>query len=182
MKYLATFVFFLCSAGLSFAQTPAPEPTPSPVSTFAISTSAISLPGHNETLAGAETGVVLQVTPNVALRQTNFLSSGAQVNGYFGGVDYTIAKFSKFIDNKSPYLAGYNFKLQVTASAGASRIANPTTNDVIQHWAFLAGGRLSYAPKGSQTFSLAIEVQDLNTPGLAKRNNLVVALGPSLHF
>lgn len=182
MKYVITSLLYFCFLSVVAAQETTPPPAPT-VGTFSVAANAIALPGkNNSTLAAAMTGVTLQVTPNFNLRQTNFVSSGAETNAYFGGFDYTIPKFSKWLNDISPNLNGYDFKLQATASVGASRIANPTTNDVIQHYAFLVGGRLQYAIKGSSTYSLVLELDDFNSPGLAKRNNLVVAAGPVIHF
>jgi hypothetical protein len=173
-RFAIALALGLALAGVSFGQAPAIQP-------FSFTSSAVSLPGASSSLAGAETGATLQVTTNFAIRQTDFISSAATTNGYFGGVDYTIAPFSKWLNNISPTLNGYNFQLQVTGSAGISRITQ-ANGSVVQHYASLFGGRLNYAIKGSSTYALVGEVQDLNSPGFPHRNNLVISLGPTIRF
>jgi hypothetical protein len=172
-----TSLFCMFLGVMAFAQTPA-QPQVS-VNAFSITAAPITLPGNaGSTLGGALTGVTLGVTNSFALRQTNFVSTDASVKGYFGGIDYVIPKFSTWLNNISPNLNGFDWKLEATGSVGASQISGNANS----HWAFLAGGRLSYAIAGSSTYSLAVEIQDFNTPGLAHRNNLIVSVGPRITF
>lgn len=179
MKRLSFVLLLLLGcAAVSRGQTPTPA-----VSTFSTTLSAVNLPGSNgSTLAGSLAGFSYRVTPDFALTQTNLISSGAQTNGFFGGGDYTLSFLSKKLNNMSPTTNGYDFQFQLAGSAGALRVTQPT-GAVAQHWGALFGGRVNYAIKGSKTFSLGVEVQDLYAGGgLPHRNNLLVALGPAIHF
>lgn len=171
------FGFFLF-AGVASAQTPTPA-----VDTFSTTLSAVNLPGSNgSTLAGTLAGFTYKVTPDFALKQTNLLSSGAATNGFYGGGDYTLPFLSKKLNNMSPTTNGYDFQFQITGSVGVLRVTMPT-GQVNQHWSAMFGGRVNYAIKGSKTFSLGLEVQDLYASrDLPKKNNLLIALGPSIHF
>lgn len=173
MRYLALLALLLMAVTCS-AQTPTVSVNP-----FSVTAAPIALPGNaGSTIGGALTGVTLGITSNFALRQTNFVSTDASIRGYFGGVDYVIPKFSSWLNNISPNLNGLNFRLEATGSAGATQIVGSTNS----HVGFLFGGRLTYSVAGSKTYALALEIQDLNTPGLPHRNNLVVSVGPTLSW
>ncbi len=178
----ATMLLLAIGLGASGARAQVAPSTPTfAVQTFSASANALALPGNKETMAGTLTGFTVQITQNLYLRNTNFLAPGSNGSGYFGGVDYTITPFSKWLNNISPNLSGYNFQLQVTASAGVDRVTPPGSANVAQHYAFLAGGRLNYAIAGSKTFGLGIEVQYAKLPGIAN-NTAIVSVGPTIHF
>ncbi len=162
------------------AATPPSSPT-FPIQTFSATASAIALPGNRETTPGAITGFTLTVTQNFDLRNTNFVTTGANGTGYFGGVDYTIAPFSKWLNKISPNLDGYNFQLQATASAGVDRVTPLGTTGIAEHYSFLAGGRLNYAIAGSRNFGLGVDVEYAKLPGIAN-NTVIVSVGPTIHW
>lgn len=180
MKKLALVFALLVLATTLSAQTPTPTPA---IDTFSTTLSAVNLPGSaGGTMAGTLAGFNYKVTPDFALKQTNLISSGALTNGFYGGGDYTLSFLSRKLNNMSPTTNGYDFQFQLTGSVGALRVSQPT-GTVIQSWSALFGGRVNYAMKGSRTFSLALEVQDLYaSKGLPHKNNLLVALGPAIHF
>ena len=180
MRKAPALLIALLFAFAVHAQTPAPTPAPV-TSTWALSASAVNVPGYGSSLAGAYTGVDLNITPNLSIEQTDLLTSAAQTNAYFGGVSYAIPAFSKWLDNKSPNLSGYDFLLAFHASAGASRVSDAAGN-VKQHFAALFGGQLSYRIKGSTTWTLVGRIDDFNTPGVQHRNNLVITVGPTINF
>jgi len=193
---LALFLFFACVSTARAQATPA-EPAPAfTTQSFSFQANAIALPGGGSTTAGALTGVTLGITPNVSLRNTDFVASSGNATGYFGGVDYTVSAFSKWLNNISPNLNGYNFQFQLTASFGVDRIdsaamtaserirrftTTSTTAGTVQHYAWLAGGRLNYAVNGSQNFGLGVEIQYARLPGFAN-NTAIVSFGPNFHF
>jgi hypothetical protein len=172
------FLLVLGFCGYAEAQVPTPA-----INTFSTTLSAVNLPGSNGgTMAGTLAGFNYQVTPDFALKQTNLISSGATTNGFFGGGDYTLPSLSKKLNNASASTNGYDFQFQLTGSVGALRATQPS-GAMTQSWAALFGGRVNYAMKGSKTFSIAVEVQDLYAAsGLPHKNNLLVALGPAIHF
>jgi hypothetical protein len=177
-RIMLAVAIFLGLAVSGLAQTPTPA-----INTWSTTLSAVNLPGAGgSTLAGSLAGLQYQLTPNFALKQTNLISSSATTNGFFGGGDYTLSALSKKLNNISPSTNGYDFQFQITVSAGALRVTQPSSS-VVQSWAALFGGRVNYAMKGSSKFSLALEVQDLyGSNGLPHKNNLLIALGPTVHF
>jgi hypothetical protein len=177
MKRIAiAFMLFLGSAFSALAQAQ-PAPTPQ-VSSFSVTANAVSLPGtNNSTLAGSLLGASLKITPNFNLEQANFITSGAQTNVFLGGGSYTFNRASKALNNVSPTMNGYDFRFSIHGYGGEARI-----NGNAQA-AAMFGGQVDYAIKGSSTYSMAVRVDDLFVPkGLPHKNNLVVAVGPSIHF
>jgi len=173
MKALLTLLWLFVFCGVASGQ----------VSTFSTTLSAVNLPGSGgSTMAGTIAGLNLKITENFALRQTSLISSGAATNGFFGGGNYTLPVLSKKLNDISPNLNGYDFQFQVTGSVGALRVSDATGN-VHSNWAALFGGRVNYAIKGSKTYGLAVEIQDLYASrALPHKNNLLVALGPTIRF
>jgi len=187
MKTFARFtgcaLLLLCALLPAHAQA-TPPATPAPAfstQAFSFQANAIALPGGKQTTAGALTGATLQITQNFDLRQTDFVATGSNISAFFGGVDYTIAPFSKWLDNISPNLDGYNFQLQATASMGVDRVTPAGSTNIAEHYAFLAGGRLSYAIAGSNTWGLVADIEYAKLPGLAN-NTVIVSVGPTIHF
>ena len=180
----ATLGLLFCLAVLfvspgAFGQTPAPATEP-----VSITAGGVSLPGINgQTLAGTLAGMQVNITPNVGIESVNFISSSATTNAYMAGYSdgHLGNLLSKTLNNASPWLNGYNFRLRLHADVGAARISDATGN-VSQHFSALLGGQFDYAIKGSSTYGLAVRVDDLFTKGLPRHNNLVVALGPVIHF
>jgi hypothetical protein len=178
LKLLVMEAAFLFGAVALPAQTPTPG-----VGSFSITANAISLPGSNgSTLAGTLAGVNLKITPNFFVEQTNFISSSAQTNAFLAGGNYTLPFLSKKLNNASPNLSGYDFRFSIHGDVGAARISNSTGN-VAQGLGALFGGQVDYAIHGSQMFSLAVRVDDFFVnKGLPHKNNLVIAVGPTIHF
>lgn len=167
---------------LALGQTTPPVPAPT-VNTWSITANAVSLPGANKTtLPGTLAGMDLKVTPNFNMGTVTFLTSSAQTNVYMAGGSYTLAGLSKKLNNVSPTLAGYNFRFSVHGYAGESRVTQ-TNGALLVGAAGMFGGEVDYAPGGNTTVSLGVRVDDLiASQGLPKRNNLVVAFGPAIHF
>lgn len=157
----------------AFAQTG----TPSTTNTFALTATAVSLPGGGQTIAGSVAGITFTPTANLDLREDNLLASGAQ--GFFGGFNYRLPVLSTKLNNMSPTLNGYRFQFYVTASAGVDRITSGVVT--AQHYAFLAGGGINYDLTGSGRWTFGGEVRYAKLPGLAN-NTAIVSVGPSIHF
>ncbi len=117
------------------------------------------------------------------IESVNLVSSSATTNAYMAGYSdgHIGPLLSKALNNASPWLNGYNFRVRLHADVGSARITDATGN-VRQHFSGLFGGQFDYAIKGSPTWSLAARVDDLFTKGLPHHNNLVIALGPVIHF
>jgi len=174
MKGILTLVsLFLLSVAV-FAQTPAPSAFPSTTVNFNLS--PITLPGAKTSVAGAETDVKLKITSNFSLGETTLLSGDYAFIG--GRGDYVIPSFSKWLQNHSPMLNGYQFQLGVTGSAGVVR--TPQSLGVsVSHWGERAGMFLTYAVNGN--VGLGVEAQWTNLPGYA-HSTYSMAFGPSFHF
>ncbi len=170
------FVFLFVLFGMAF-QVAAQTPTPSASQTWTLTAQPIALPGGGQTIAGTEAGVEFQATPNLFLRDTNLMASGIQ--GFYGGIKYTLPILSQKVNAVSPAISGARFQVYITASAGVDRITSGTA--VRQHYSFLAGGGVNYDLTGSGRWSLGAEVQYAKLPGLAN-NTAIVSFGPALHF
>ncbi len=185
-KLLTLFSFFVFGV-LTLAQTPAPVPVAIQATTFSVTTSAISLPGNRQSTSGALVGVNIAVTPNLSFEQTDFTDADGMTSGFYGGVRYIVPKFSTWLDNASPNLSGYDFQLSLSAHFGIDHVVPVGESGgqlaAQQHFSAMAGPRLSYAPKGSSTWSLAVDVRWLNLPRPGQRpNTWLVAAGPIIHF
>lgn len=173
----ALILLTFCLPG--YAQnTPAPS-----VDSWTITAGAVNIPGsNNTTLPGTLAGLRLAVTPDFSVEQVNFISSAAQTNAFMGGGNYVVQPFSKWLNNLSPNLSGYDFRLSLFGDAGAARISQPS-GVLVNAVAGLVGGQLDYAVHGSKSWSLGIRVGDfIAGKGLPHRNNLVVAINPAFHF
>ena len=168
--------------GVAAQTTPAPAPTNPFANTFNLTVTPIVLPGNQQTVAGAMIGGTFNLTPNVALRETNLLAPGNNFSGYYGGVNYNIPKLANAINNASTTINGFNLMPYVTASAGVGRVT-PSSGPTQSHYSAMGGAGLAYAPAGSKTFQLSlIEVQGLRAPGLHSGWTVVVSSGVKLSF
>ncbi len=163
-----------------FAQTPAPAPAPQPSAfpstSYNFNLSPITLPGAKTSLDGAEADMKIGLTQNFAVGETSLIGGDYTFVG--GRGDYIIPQFSKWLQNISPTLNGYQFQLGLTASAGVIR--TPVAPGVSQsHWGERAGMFLNYAVSGST--GLGIEAQWCNFPGYA-HTTYSIAFGPNFHF
>ena len=172
MKSLVFCTILLVSAAMFAQTTPAPESLFNS-STFSLTAAPIALPGGKTTAAGVLAGGTLNVTTNLAIRQSNFLAPSANFNGYFGGFQYSVPALAKWFNSKSS-LTLLNLQPYVTASAGLGQVNGSS------HYAFLAGGGMNYAPTKGFTVNL-FEVQYARLPGLAQ-NTVIVSAGPQLRF
>ena len=174
MKYLIAVLVTLVLATAAFAQDPQPSAFPS--STYNFNLTPITLPGAKTSVAGAETDVKLKITQNFALGETTLISGNYSFIGE--RADYVIPQFSKWLQNISPTLNGYQFQLGVTQSLGVVR--TPIALGQQQsHWGERAGMFLNYAVSGN--VGLGVEAQWTNLPGYA-HSTYSIAFGPNFHF
>jgi hypothetical protein len=147
-----------------------------PTTTYNFNLTPITLPGAKTSVAGAETDVKLKVTNNFALGETTLISGNYSFIG--GRGDYVIQSFSKWLQNVSPTLNGYQFQLGLTGSAGVVR--TPLAKGANEsHWGERAGMFLNYAV--SNNVGLGVEAQWTNLPGYA-HSTYSIAFGPNFHF
>lgn len=172
-KALVVSILALVSLPL-FAQTPAPSAFPS--TTYNFNLTPVTLPGAKTSLAGAEADIKLKITTNFALGETSLIGGNYSFLG--GRSDYVIAPFSKWLQNISPTLNGYQFQLGVTQSLGVIRTPVALGSSA-SHWGERAGAFLTYAVSGN--VGLGVEAQWCNFPGYA-HSTYSVAFGPSFHF
>jgi hypothetical protein len=180
LTLLCVLVLALAVAGQTPAPTPAPTPTPSAFSTTTVNfnLSPITLPGAKTSVAGAETDIKLKLTTNFEAGETTLISGDYSFIG--GRGDYVIPQFSKWLNNISPNLNGFQFQLGLTGSAGVTRTPSPvSTSTNVSHWGERAGVFLNYALNG--TTGLGFEAQWCNFPGYA-HNTYSIAFGPNFHF
>lgn len=178
MKHVVSSIYILlllCAVCLSQTSPPA-APSAFPSTTVNFNLSPITLPGAKTSVAGAETDVKLKITTNMQVGSTTLVSGDYSFLG--GRGDYVIPGFSKWLNNISPTLNGYNFQLYVTGSAGVVR--TPIAAGVNQsHWGERAGLGLNYA--FNSNMGLGFESQWCNFPGYA-HTTYSVAFGPNFHF
>lgn len=149
--------------------------------TFTLNGAPIALPGNKATFVGSVSGMEMQITKNFSLREDNVIDSTTNMQGFFGGFDYTLPALSTKLNSASPTLNGYKFQFYFTASAGTDRISDPIAKTTAQHYAFLGGGGVRYDLTNSGRWSLGAEVRWAKLPGFAN-NTVIVSLGPALHF
>jgi len=174
MRKAISVLMFLFLASVLHAQTPAP-----PLAMFSLTAQPVALPGNHQTVAGTVAGVTFTPTANFDLREDNILAPGQNFQGFFGGFNYRLPAISTKLNNVSPNVNGYRFDFYITASAGVDRITLPT--NTAQHYAFLAGGGITYDLTNSGTWTLGVEVRYAKLPGLAN-NTAIVSVGPAWHF
>lgn len=175
MKYITLFVVLLSIACV--AQT-APPPAPSAFqsTTVTFNLNQITLPGAKQSLAGAEIDAKLKITPNTQIGETSLVAADYSFIG--GRGDHVFPGFSKWLNNISPMLNGYQFQLGLTGSVGVVRVPIGAGANA-SHWGERAGFFLNYAVSGNT--GLAVEGQWCNFPGYA-HTTYSVAFGPNFHF
>lgn len=169
MKCISILAVLLLAVG-AFAQTAA-APVFSTTS-VSMSLTPLSLPGiQGTTLSGAETDVMWNPTPNNAFGETNLISSpGSLIGGRYNRV---FPQFSKWFDNLSPNLNGYQLQFGVTTSLGVVKGGG------FSHWGERAGAFLNYGI--NNTWGIGVEVQANNLPGITHWRPSFV-FGPNFHF
>lgn len=172
MKSIIAVLFLSLAA---FAQS-ATQPSAFPSTTYNFNLTPITLPGAKTSVAGAETDVKLKITQNFALGESNLISGDYSFIGERS--DYVIPAFSKWLQNVSPTLNGYQFQLGVTQSLGVVRTPIGVGQQA-SHWGERAGAFLNYAVSGN--VGLGVEAQWTNLPGYA-HSTYSIAFGPNFHF
>lgn len=150
----------------SHAQNPPAPPAPS--YSFSLNANAMPLFGSGESQPATDIGATFQFTKNSALREENIIAPGADIGGYFGGIQYqlpaSVFKNTTFSNQFFPY---------VTGSAGIVRSTAPGASTQ-NHFGALAGGGLNYCPNGSQSFCLnMVEARWARLPGFENSTFLV---------
>lgn len=174
MKSLKLVLVSLLLVLPMFGQTTQPSAFPS--TTYNFNLNQITLPGAKTSLAGAETDVKLKITQNFSLGETSLISGDYSFIG--GRGDYVIPAFSRWLQNISPTLNGYQFQLGLTGSVGVVRTP-VALGQSASHWGEGAGIFLNYAVSGN--VGLGFEGQWRNLPGYA-HTTYSVAFGPNFHF
>lgn len=176
MKALSFLVLSLLFCIASFGQTVTP-PTVT-TSTFTLNSTAISLPGGKSTVPGTDTQMLINITPNFSLRDSNFVSPIGNGFQYFGaGFRYDIPYLSKALNNFSSNLNGLKFKFGVTGTVGIDRVTS--SNSTNQHYGLTLGGHVDYYL--NNVWSLGAEIEYAKFPGL-NNNTAIAKFGPAVHF
>jgi hypothetical protein len=168
---LISFILLFCVS--SFAQTPAP----SPVSTFSVVSTAISLPNGKTSVVGNDSGFTFTPTDNLDLKYETILASGLDFQG--AGFNYRFPVLSTKLQNVSSTVNGYRFRFYLTGSAGIVRA--PFNGVTVQHYGFLGGFGVSYDLNQSGRFTLGGEVRYAKLPHY-NNNTAIVEFGPAVHF
>lgn len=156
----------------------AQQPSAFPTTTVTFNLSPVTLPGARTAVAGAETDAKLKITQNVNIGETTLIGGNYSFIG--GRGDYVIPQFSRWLQNASTTLNGYQFQLGVTGSLGVIRTPSLTNIGQSQsHWGQRFGVFLNYSLSGNT--GLGLETQWCNFPGYA-HNTYSIAFGPNFHF
>lgn len=175
MKTLALAFLCLALTAAGFGQTLPSAPTPAPTSAFTDTTvsfglTAVTLPSKVQTLSGAETDILLNISTSNVIGETTIVSTSPFIGGryirLFPGV-------SKYIQAHSAF-AGGHFQAGLTASFGVVKASTP-------HYGERIGFVLNYAPSGSSTFGLGLDVEANNLPGITTWRPSI-AIAPTFHF
>lgn len=177
MKYrvIAVMILFVLAIGC-FAQN-----APIPTKTFSFNAAPISLPGGRGTFVGTDAGVEFNPTQNFALAETNVVSSDAKLSFYGGGAEYNFAVLSKYINNHTPIISGFRFRIGARAFLGAARVKDAAGN-VAQHYGAIAQGTFKYSLDAGGTWQMGANIGAARFPEYARGWIPVVELGPSFHF
>jgi hypothetical protein len=154
------------TASTSATTTTATASTSSSTSLFTAAAGAISIALNGTTNVGVENVNSLAATPKIKIEETNLISSGASLNGYYGGASYTTTA-DKWIGAHTLFPTK-TFAFYARAAAGAVQ----NTNVSKSHFSAKAAGGILYDPTSSKHFTLtAGEIGYLNAPGFGKHPN-----------
>jgi hypothetical protein len=172
MKKISTLGFLCLALTLAgFAQTSAPAPA----SAFADTTvtfglTPVSLPSKVQTLSGVETDILLNISASNVLGETSLISTSPFIGGRYIRL---FPSASKWIQTHTAFTGGH-FQAGLTTSFGIVKASTP-------HYGERFGFVLNYAPAGSSTFGLGLDVEANNLPGIA-RWVPSIAVAPTFHF
>jgi len=164
------FVVLLLSLFTNFAYTQNAQNPIFSTTTFTVTAAPISLPGVEQTLSGAQTDIMLNVTDNNAIGQTTFITTPGTFIG--GRYDRHFPSVQNYLD-KLPSLNGYQFQVYATASFGVVK-ANSEN-----HWGERAGFGIRYG--NNNVWGVGLEVMANNLPGISHWAPSI-AFGPNFHF
>jgi hypothetical protein len=173
MKQTLAVAFLCLTLSLAaFAQT---TTSTAPVSAFADTTvtfglTPITLPSKVQTLSGVETDILLNVSTNNVFGESNVISSQPFLAGRYIRLFPSV---SKYLQNHTSFTGGH-FQAGLTMSLGVVKAATP-------HYGERFGFVLNYAPAGSSSFGLGLDVEANNLPGIAHWVPSI-AVAPTFHF
>lgn len=165
---LATLCFVFCCAAV--AQTASPPASAFADTTVTFGLTAVTLPSRVTTLSGAETDILLNVSANNVLGESNLISGAPFLGGRYIRL---FPSASKWIQEHTAFTGGH-FQVGATTSFGVVKSSTP-------HYGERFGFVLNYAPEGSSTFGLGLDVEANNLPGIA-RWAPSIAIAPTFHF
>lgn len=175
-KALSMFAFFVMVAAVT-AQTPGPVPSPTPApfqdTSVSFNLTPLTLPGNKTSVAGAETDIMVNFTPNNAFGETNLINSEFTFAG--GRYNRTFPSIATWLNNHSKSINWTQFQFGATGSLGVVYVGGGTPT----HWGETAGGFVNYAING--TWGLGVDAEWANLPGY-QHNTWKFAFSPSLHF
>jgi hypothetical protein len=172
MKQTLTLAFLCLALTVS---SHAQAATPPPTSAFADTTvsfglTAVTLPSRVQTLSGAETDILLNLSTNNVIGETTLISSSPFIGGRYIRLFPSV---SKWIQTHT-VLTGGHFQAGFTASLGVVKASTP-------HYGERFGFVLNYAPAGSSSFGLGLDVEANNLPGISHWVPSI-AVAPTFHF
>lgn len=154
-----------------FAQTTTPAPTSAFTdTTVTFGLTPVTLPSKVNTLSGAETDILLNLTSNNVIGESNLISTSPFLAGRYIRLFPSV---SKWIQTHTAFSGGH-FQAGLTTSFGIVKASTP-------HYGERFGFVLNYAPAGSSTFGLGLDVEANNLPGIA-RWVPSIAVAPTFHF
>jgi|SRR5208337_933119 len=138
--------------------------------TFTVTASPITLPGVGQTLSGAQTDIMLGITPNNSIGQTTFITTPGTFVG--GRYDRYFPSVQNYLD-KLPSLNGYQFQVYATASLGVVKASS------LNHWGERVGFGVRYG--NNNVWGVGLEIMANNLPGISHWSPSI-AFGPNFHF
>jgi hypothetical protein len=175
VKRIATLLLLFLGASVPLLAQSAPQ-----TQTWSISTSAVTLPGGNQTFVGVDSGIAFTPTPNLDVFDRNVVATGPGFGFYGGGFNYRFPAFSTMLNNQSPNVNFLRFQIGVTGSFGVDRIqlaSAPAT----QHYAWTAGLFANYQISSGGAWQLGVKAEYVQFPGVPGQH-VMISLNPSFHF
>ena len=170
MKTLCIGIALLLLSVCALSQTTTTPPSVFDATTFSFGLTPLTLPSLGRTLSGMETDTMIHFTPNNIFGATTLISSSPFIGGRYERV---IPSVGTYLENHTA-LTGANFQAYLTGSLGVVKAAN-------NYWGERVGAGLKWAPAGSSSFDVAIDIEANNLPGIGHWIPSV-AISPQFRF
>lgn len=141
---------------------------------FSLNTSAITLPGGVNSIAGTDSGLTYTPSSNFDLLDRNLLTTDNKLQYFAGGETYRFPELSKWFNNKSTNTNFLRVQLFETASFGVARVNS------VNHYGFTAGIGANYMLNNSGSWNFGGSGEYAQFPGYP--SHVIVKLGVTFRF